>query len=161
MKQKQKLSWVVLLIAAILVLLILPEQNRELPKKEKASIGAIKCTVAKFLLEPADSTKQIAPLFDNLGSYSFPVSTNNERSQAFFDQGMRLTFAFNHAEAHRSFLEAARLDPENAMAYWGQAYALGPNINDPPPLQDRKEAAWEALQKANQHLSGSNALEKS
>ena len=74
---------------------------------------------------------------------------------------MRLTFAFNHAEAHRSFMEAARLDPDNAMAYWGQAYALGPNINDPLPLQDRKEAAWEALQKANKSLGNASPLEKS
>ncbi|MCX2719993.1 tetratricopeptide repeat protein [Lentiprolixibacter aurantiacus] len=161
MKQKKTLGWAGLLIIAVIILLILPEQSRELPKKDKASIGAIKCTVAKFLLDPVDNSKQIAPLFDNLGSYSFPVSTENQRSQAFFDQGMRLTFAFNHAEAHRSFMEAARLDPENAMAYWGQAYALGPNINDPLPTQDRKEAAWEALQTANQHLKGTTPLEKS
>ena len=159
MKQKQSLTLATLLIAAVIILMLLPEQSRELPKRDKASIGAIKCTVAKFLLEPTDSTKQIAPLFDNLGSYTFTVSTNNLRSQAFFDQGMRLTFAFNHAEAHRSFLEAARLDPDNAMAYWGQAYTLGPNINDPLPTQERKEAAWEALQKANQYSKGITQLE--
>ncbi|MCE2612590.1 hypothetical protein LVD13_06375 [Flavobacteriaceae bacterium D16] len=161
MKNKPTLTWAGLLLTAIIVLLILPEQQHELPKREKASIGAIKCTVAKFLLKPADSTKQIAPLFDNLGSYTFSVTTDNPRSQAFFDQGMRLTFAFNHAEAHRSFMEAARLDPNNTMAYWGQAYALGPNINDPLPDQDRKEAAWEALQKANQYIKGSTPLERS
>ena len=159
MKQKQKLTWVALLLAALIVLLLLPEKNRELPKREKASMGAIKCTVAKYLLKPTDSTKQIAPLFDNLGSYTFPVSTDNQRSQAFFNQGMRLTFAFNHAEAHRSFLEAARLDPENAMAYWGQAYALGPNINDPFPTQERKEAAWQALTAAKQLTKGITSLE--
>ena len=161
MKNNRNLLWMALLAAALILLWSLPERTEEIPKRDKASIGALKCTVAKFLLDPVDSTRQIAPLFENLGDYSFPVSTNNSRSQAFFDQGMRLTFAFNHAEAHRSFMEAARLDPGNAMAYWGQAYALGPNINDPLPLQDRKEAAWEALKKANQNINNARTLEKS
>lgn len=111
------------------------------------------------MLSNTDSTQQIAPLFENLGTYTFPVTTSNLRSQAFVDQGMRLAFAFNHAEAHRSFMEAARLDPDNAMAYWGQAYALGPNINDPLPDQERKEAAWKSLEKANQKIDGTTPLE--
>ncbi len=149
-----------MIAVSLIALWFLPQRTEELPKRNKASIGALKCTVAKFLLEPVDTTRQIAPLFENLGNYSFPISTDHTRAQAFFDQGMRLTFAFNHAEAHRSFMEAARLDPGNAMAYWGQAYALGPNINDPLPLQERKEAAWEALQKANKNLKGSSSLEQ-
>jgi tetratricopeptide (TPR) repeat protein len=160
MKNNRNLLWIALVVTAVIVLWSLPEQTTQLPKRDKASIGALKCTVAKFLLAPVDSTRQIAPLFENLGDYSFPISTDKARAQAFFDQGMRLTFAFNHAEAHRSFMEAARLDPGNAMAYWGQAYALGPNINDPLPLQERKEAAWEALQKANKNLRGSSPLEQ-
>jgi tetratricopeptide (TPR) repeat protein len=90
----------------------------------------------------------LAPLFENLGDYSFPISTENEMAQKYFDQGFRLTYAFNHAEAHRSFKEAARLDDSSAMAYWGQAYALGPNINDPFPDDERKQAAFQALEMA-------------
>ena len=160
MKNKTTLVWASLLITAVLFLILLPVQHEVLPKRDKASIGAIKCTIAKFLLSDLDSTRQIAPLFENLGTYTFPVSTKNEQSQLFIDQGMKLTFAFNHAEAHRSFLEAARLDPENAMAYWGQAYALGPNINDPLPDQERKEAAWAALQQANQKINGLSPMEQ-
>lgn len=160
MKNKTTLVWGSLLITAVLFLILLPVQHEVLPKRDKASIGAIKCTIAKFLLSDLDSTQQIAPLFENLGTYTFPVSTKNEQSQLFIDQGMKLTFAFNHAEAHRSFLEAARLDPENAMAYWGQAYALGPNINDPLPDQERKEAAWAALQQANQKINGLSPMEQ-
>ena len=152
--------WMALVAVALIAFLLLPRQTEVLPKRDKASIGALKCTVARFLLDSVDRTKQIAPLFENLGDFTFPVSTANPRSQAFFDQGMRLTFAFNHAEGHRAFMEAARLDPDNAMAYWGQAYALGPNINDPLPLQDRREAAWEALQNANAHKDGSSPLEQ-
>lgn len=161
MKRNINLFWMAALGVALVLLWNIPEQTRELPKREKASIGAIKCTVAKFLLGPVDSTRQIAPLFENLGTYSFGVSTADVRSQAFFDQGIKLTFAFNHAEAHRSFMESARRDPKNAMAYWGQAYALGPNINDPLPDEDRKEKAWEALQKANAALKGASPLERS
>ncbi|WOD44273.1 tetratricopeptide repeat protein [Hwangdonia lutea] len=103
---------------------------------------------AKFVLTDVDSTKQISPLFENLGNHSYKVSTKNDLAQRFFNQGLRLTYAFNHAEAHRSFMEAARLDPNLAMAFWGQAYALGPNINDPFPDDNRKNKYNEAISKA-------------
>lgn len=70
-----------------------------------------------------------APLFNNLGSNHLEITTSNEWSQKFFDQGLTLTYGLNHAEAMRSFKEAARLDEECAMCYWGMAYVLGPNIN--------------------------------
>jgi tetratricopeptide (TPR) repeat protein len=57
------------------------------------------------------------------------VTTRSEQAQAFVSQGVNLSYAFNHAEAGRAFREAARLDPQCAMAYWGQALVLGPNIN--------------------------------
>ncbi|SET14121.1 hypothetical protein SAMN05216326_11314 [Nitrosomonas marina] len=72
-----------------------------------------------------------APELQNLGSHTFPVSTDNKQAQLFFNQGINLSYGFNHAEAGRAFREAARLDPELAMAYWGQALVLGPNINAP------------------------------
>jgi hypothetical protein len=72
-----------------------------------------------------------APLFSDLGSYSVPITTGEPLAQRFFDQALTLTYGFNHAEAIRSFREAARLDPECAMCYWGIALALGPNINMP------------------------------
>lgn len=129
------------------------EKTNVLPKRSVASIGALKCTVARFMLETVDSTRQIAPLFENLGTHSLPVQNASSRAQAFFDQGLRLTYAFNHAEGHRSFMEAARLAPSAAMAYWGQAYDLGPNINDPAPDTERKKRAYmEAMQEvAHRH----------
>jgi tetratricopeptide (TPR) repeat protein len=72
---------------------------------------------------------ELAPRLQNLGDYVFPVSTQNAQAQAFIDQGLNLSYAFNHAEARRAFREAARLDSALAMAYWGQALVLGPNIN--------------------------------
>lgn len=71
------------------------------------------------------------PLYDNLGDYHRSVNTATDRAQAYFDQGLRLQYAFNHAEAIRSYEEAIRLDPRCAMCWWGIALALGPNINAP------------------------------
>ena len=73
----------------------------------------------------------IAPRLQNLGVHTFPVSTKVARAQLFMNQGLNLTYGFNHAEAGRAFAEAARLDPSLAIAYWGQALVLGPNINAP------------------------------
>jgi tetratricopeptide (TPR) repeat protein len=70
-------------------------------------------------------------LIDGLGRHSRPVATANPLAQRWFDQGLRLAYAFNHAEALRSFREAARIDPRCAMCQWGTAYVLGPNINAP------------------------------
>ena len=78
------------------------------------------------------------PLFDNLGNLHHPISTSSPEAQQYFDQGLRLVFAFNHEEAINSFEEAARLDPKAAMAYWGIALALGPNINLPMDRESEK-----------------------
>ena len=71
------------------------------------------------------------PLYDNLGKLHLPITTRNPRAQAYFDQGIRLAFAFNHAEAARAFRAAQDLDPACAMCHWGEALVLGPNINAP------------------------------
>ena len=86
-------------------------------------------------------------LFNQLGNHSHPISTNSKLAQTYFDQGLTLAFGFNHAEASRYFNQAAQLDPDCAMCYWGIAYVLGPNIN--APMADESiPNAWEALQKA-------------
>ena len=77
----------------------------------------------------------------------FPVSTKVARAQLFMNQGLNLVYGFNHAEAARAFAEAARLDPGLAMAYWGQALVLGPNINAPMNADDEPKAAT-LIQKA-------------
>jgi tetratricopeptide (TPR) repeat protein len=71
------------------------------------------------------------PLYDNLGGHHYEITTAAPRAQAYFDQGLRLYYGFNHAEAVRSFREAQRLDPNCAMCWWGEALAWGPNINLP------------------------------
>lgn len=120
----------------------------------------LSCTPSKFLLEDIDTTQQISPLFENLGSHIYAITTTSNKAQDFFNQGLRLTYGFNHAEAHRSFLEASRLDSKAAMTYWGQAYALGPNINDPAPDEERKIKCNEALAKAKKWSKQANAKEQ-
>jgi len=71
------------------------------------------------------------PLWDNLGTLHFAISTTVPLAQRYFDQGLRLAYAFNHAEAARAFRQAQSLDPQCAMCHWGEALVLGPNINAP------------------------------
>lgn len=71
------------------------------------------------------------PLLEGLGDHHYAISTESPLAQQYFDQGLRLTYGFNHAEAVRAFEEATRLDPDCAMCWWGKALALGPNINAP------------------------------
>ncbi|MGR8948973.1 MAG: hypothetical protein ACU84Q_13075 [Gammaproteobacteria bacterium] len=97
--------------------------------------------------DPLTATAPIAPKLTGLGEHVFPITVANEESNYFFQQGFRLTLGFNHSEALRSFKEAIRLDNDNAMAYWGWAMALGPNLN----LWMQPEvvtSAYEAMQKA-------------
>ncbi|WP_417623439.1 tetratricopeptide repeat protein [Paremcibacter congregatus] len=99
--------------------------------------------------DPKTATAPIAPKLTGLGHHHIPVTTSNPESQYFFDQGVRLFLGFNHSEALRSFKEAIRLDPENAMAYWGWALVLGPNLN--LPMQDNVvPRAYQAIQQAVQ-----------
>ena len=76
--------------------------------------------------DPFKATEPIAPKLDGLGDYQFPITTKSSESQLFFNQGLNLTYAFNHSEALRAFKEAVRLDPDNAMAYWGWTQHDGP-----------------------------------
>ncbi len=149
-------------LAFLLVVLLVSKEEKASNTLEyqKASFNFIKCTSTKFLLNVVDTTQQISPLFDNLGNLHFSISTENKRAQAFFNQGLKLSYAFNHAEAHRSFMEAARLEPNCAMPYWGQAFALGPNINDPMPDKERKNKINEAIAKARKLATKASSKEQ-
>ena len=98
-------------------------------------------------MEMKPGVEKPATVVTGMGTHHHAVSTNNPEAQKFFDQGFAFVYAFNHDEAIRSFKRAADLDPNLAMAYWGIALALGPNINlDVDP--EREKAAYEAVQKA-------------
>ncbi|MDH3642619.1 MAG: hypothetical protein OES38_11015 [Gammaproteobacteria bacterium] len=95
----------------------------------------------------SDETAGVAPLLEGIGPVRFPISTDSERAQAYFNQALTFSYGFNHAEAARSFREAARLDDTCGICWWGVALALGPNINKEMAEEDIPKA-WEAVQNA-------------
>ncbi|PLW83486.1 hypothetical protein CWI75_03780 [Kineobactrum sediminis] len=88
-----------------------------------------------------------ASFLEGLGEHSMVVTTRNPEVQRWFDQGLMLTYGFNHDAAERSFLRALELDAECAMCWWGAALVLGPHVNaGMNPAQN--PVAWERLQAA-------------
>jgi tetratricopeptide (TPR) repeat protein len=85
--------------------------------------------------------------FDTLGALHRPISSTNADAQAWFDQGLRMAYGFNHQAAGQAFAEAVKADPECAICWWGQALVLGPNINV-PMVPEAAAPAWDAAQKA-------------
>ncbi len=106
-----------------------------------------------------EADKPGAPVFKGLGVHHMAITTQVPETQRFFDQGVNLLFGFNHAEAIRSFREAARLDPNCAMCWWGMSAALGPNINLPMP-PDAVAPAWQALQQAQARAAKASPREQ-
>ena len=100
---------------------------------------------------PAVSPPQMAMvgahLLEGLGDYHFPITSKHPDVQRWFDQGLMLTYGFNHDAAERSFLKATELDPECAMCWWGASLVLGPHVNAAMDPQDNADA-WSRLQRA-------------
>ncbi|TLZ34954.1 MAG: hypothetical protein E6K24_12385 [Gammaproteobacteria bacterium] len=101
-----------------------------------------------------------AQLFDGLGRYHRAVTTSSAAAQQYFDQGMRLLWAFNHDESTRSFAKAAQLDPSCAACFWGVALTVGPNYNYSATPELRAAVAWEALHEAQQNAARASAVEQ-
>ena len=117
------------------------------------------CILAAAQHHPAATQSQPVTMMAGYGDLHHPVTTSSPEAQKFFDQGLRLIYAFNHDEAARSFQHAAELDPKMAMAYWGIAEAVGPNYNDPADL-DRFLKAHAAIQKAQELAAGASPSEQ-
>ena len=112
-----------------------------------------------FTPRPMQAAGGDVPLYADLGTLSFEVGTRNAKAQAYFDQGMRWAFAFNHAEAQRAFQAAGREDPQLAMASWGEAFVLGPNINA-PMMPEANAPALAALARAVDLARGAPAKDR-
>ncbi|SEB22886.1 hypothetical protein [Variovorax sp. YR216] len=115
------------------------------PALLKALVRVAATQTAKAPPNPTVSAD--VPLYKDLGSLGFRISTKNPRAQAYFNQGLRLAFGFNHAEAQRAFQAAQKLDPQCAMCFWGEALVLGTNINV-PMMPDANAPAMAALTRA-------------
>jgi tetratricopeptide (TPR) repeat protein len=105
------------------------------------------------------AARKSVTLMTGLGSLHHPVSTTNTEAQQFFDQGLRLVYAFNHEEAGRAFQRAAEIDPKLAMAWWGVSLAVGPNYNLPVD-PEREKIAVEAIDKARALGAGAPQIER-
>lgn len=101
-----------------------------------------------------------AKLFDNLGSFHRKVTTASPEAQKYFDQGMRLLWAFNHDESTRSFAKAAELDPKCGICYWGVALTVGPNYNVPVMAEPRAKVAFEARKLAEANSIAASPVEQ-
>ncbi|HUS25318.1 MAG TPA: hypothetical protein VM369_10245 [Candidatus Binatia bacterium] len=123
---------------------------------------AVLCLLSLLLTACAGETARkdaAAPLFTDLGNHHHAITTASPLAQRYFDQGLTLAFGFNHAEAERSFRQAAALDPACAMCWWGVALVLGPNIN--VPMDPAAAApAWEAIGKARERADAASAIER-
>src|SRR5215831_2230162 len=124
-----------------------------------ATILVLALSLTALAQHPSQPQPKPVTLMQGLGDLHHPVTTNNPEAQKFFDQGLRLLFAFNHGEATSSFRRAAELDPKMAMAYWGIADSIGPNYNDPAD-PDRFKAAHEAIQSAQSLAANASASER-
>jgi tetratricopeptide (TPR) repeat protein len=107
-----------------------------------------------------DAWAKNAQFFDGLGDFHRKVTTSSPEAQRYFDQGMRLLWAFNHDESTRSFAAAGTLDPDCALCWWGVALTVGPNYNFPEMAAPRAKIAWEALQRAEQAAATASPVEQ-
>jgi len=99
-------------------------------------------------------------LLPGLATYQRPVTAHSPEAQRFFDQGITLYWGFDHEEAEHSFARAAELEPDLAMAYWGQALSAGPNYNNPSMDEARSKHAFESLSKARSHIERVSPVER-
>lgn len=135
-------------LAASAVLAAAPHDHNAMPMPHAMGPGMVMKMIDPMpAIYMGTADKPGAPMFKGLGTHHHKITTRNGKTQALFDQGVRLLFGFNHAEAIRSFREAARLDPKCAMCWWGVSFALGSNINL-PMQEDANKPAWQALQNA-------------
>ncbi|MFV2090531.1 MAG: hypothetical protein ACC642_07745, partial [Pseudomonadales bacterium] len=128
------------------------------PRSEPDSVADLH---AKRALDPGylGAQEGVAPLLEGIGPVNFPISTSIPMTQAYFNQALTFAYGFNHAEAARSFREAARLDPDCGICWWGVALVHGPNINK---VMDESDVApaWEAVNKALAQRDGASKIEQ-
>ncbi len=124
-----------------------PLAGASMPQASRLLAAVVKTETAPFQPQPMKAAGGEVPLFTDLGTLEFPITTRSPGARVYFNQGIRLAFAFNHAEAQRAFQAAQQLDPGCAACFWGEALILGPNINV-PMMPEANAPALAALAKA-------------
>ena len=110
-------------------------------------VVALAATLGASCGKPAAPPASV-PLFDDLGTHHRAITTRVPAAQQYFDQGLRLLWAFNHDESTRSFAKAAELDPQCAICDWGVALTVGPNYNLPFIVESRAKLAFDETKAA-------------
>jgi tetratricopeptide (TPR) repeat protein len=139
---------------------MLPRQPSRLHSVRAMTANGNVLACGLLALVSCASSNASEPLYDGLGTYSRKITTKHAKAQRYFDQGLALLHGFNHRGAIRSFQEAARLDPQCAMAHWGTALAAGPHINYPLVPPPMAELAWKELTLAKEHASNGSEVER-
>ncbi len=145
----------------LFIVLIVAAQGCRKPDSVQVDIFAPSPMRCAPQLSDADwyATGDPAPVFEGMDLLHYPVTTTNPEAQKFFNQGLLFAYAFNHAEAARSFYHASRLDSTCAMCYWGYAFVLGPNYNagmEP----DNYARAYDAVLKARKWSTSATQKER-
>jgi tetratricopeptide (TPR) repeat protein len=144
--------WRPVTLSALTLLALAAATHADTPAGDAHAIPEPPATVAEWA--------RGARLFEGLGDFHRSVTTSSAAAQQYFDQGMRLLWAFNHDEATRSFAKAAELDPACAACYWGVALTVGPNYNLPTMEDPRARVAVEALHRAQENAAHASAVEQ-
>ena len=148
----------IFLPALLLTAFILVRNNEQVLAEPVAKTANIVYCTPGF--DP-ELSKGKAPLLSGLGKWNYPITSSSKKAKQFFNQGLALTYGFNHGEAARSFRTAISLDSNFAMAWWGLAMVLGPNYNaalNPSSLGEINEAVDKAMQFAPQTSLKEQAL---
>jgi predicted Zn-dependent protease len=136
---------VIALSLAVLVVFAASKADDESPESSGQNRSFLYCAPG---FDPSKLENSKAPLLQGLGNLHYEVTTKNKVAQQYFNQGLTLSYAFNHGEAARSFKEVTQLDSTCAMGYWGLAFVLGPNYNaalNPTSLDDINDALNKAV----------------
>ena len=131
-----------------------------------ALLGVVALTSGLSILRSTEQPTPIAgetieqdSMFEGMGKHTRKISTNSEATQAYFDQALTWAFAFNHDEAIRSLMRAAKQDPSCPMTWWGIAYCEGPNYNS-PITPERSKAAFYAIENAKSRIKNASNVER-
>jgi tetratricopeptide (TPR) repeat protein len=106
--------------------------------------------------EGFDEPMQLYP--DAMGDFHYPISSDNDLAQEYFDQGFQLMYAFAKSDASRSFIAAHQADPDCAICYWGEAWSWGSYLNGAMTSAEAPRA-YAALQKALEHIDSASEKE--
>ncbi|MCZ6765787.1 MAG: tetratricopeptide repeat protein [bacterium] len=117
-------------------------------------------TVAALVVTSGQLHAKVSEPYFNLGNYQRTVTSSVPEADRWFQRGLLQAYGFNHEEAVRCFEKATELEPDFAMAYWGIAYALGPNYNNPVMESEASKRAYESIEAAIARKDGVSGVER-